>query len=288
MTRLVLSSSMIVCLAFAAAQASAATVVDSFDEIIYWIGDGANKSALVIDWSEATGVGDSTVWGFRWDDAATGQDLLQAVVRGDERLYGKFDYNFARLFGLGYDKDQATPFGITPETLFDEQGIANVNENQADLAVATDPGDLYGEGWKIGDFWHYSLRPGGFDAAWASNPQGMGSHNLNDGDVVGWTFSTLFNYSSFPDDPLPAAAAVSPLSGDYNLDGVVDAADYVVWRDTLGDPASYAVWRENYGTAQSGLSVAPASASSTPEPASASLLIYCLLFLSTHLGRRDR
>jgi hypothetical protein len=53
-------------------------------------------------------------------------------------------------------------------------------------------------------------------------------------------------------------------SGDYNLNGAVDAADYVVWRDTLGtavirfsgadgdgngliDPADYLVWRSHYG-----------------------------------------
>jgi len=58
------------------------------------------------------------------------------------------------------------------------------------------------------------------------------------------------------------------LIGDYNFDGVVDAADYTVWRSTLGstadlrangdntgasfsvvDEADYAAWRSNFGTA---------------------------------------
>jgi hypothetical protein len=52
------------------------------------------------------------------------------------------------------------------------------------------------------------------------------------------------------------------LPGDYNRDGIVDAADYAVWRKTLGsdselaadgsrngviDPADYDVWRLNFG-----------------------------------------
>lgn len=39
--------------------------------------------------------------------------------------------------------------------------------------------------------------------------------------------------------------------GDYNLNGVVDAADYVLWRknpgDHGGDPDGYNTWRQNFG-----------------------------------------
>ena len=50
--------------------------------------------------------------------------------------------------------------------------------------------------------------------------------------------------------------------GDYNGNGIVDAADYTVWRDTLGsttalaadgsgnlvvDQADYGVWKTNFG-----------------------------------------
>jgi hypothetical protein len=40
------------------------------------------------------------------------------------------------------------------------------------------------------------------------------------------------------------------LAGDYNGDGNVDAADYTVWRNGLGEhftSADYFVWRDNYG-----------------------------------------
>ncbi len=52
------------------------------------------------------------------------------------------------------------------------------------------------------------------------------------------------------------------LDGDFNFDGAIDAADYTVWRDTLGstsilsadanqngvvDSEDYLVWANNYG-----------------------------------------
>ncbi|TWU00578.1 Pectate lyase L precursor [Botrimarina colliarenosi] len=70
------------------------------------------------------------------------------------------------------------------------------------------------------------------------------------------------------------------LPGDYNSDGVVDAADYTVWRDYFGSPAGslpndvdggvigaaqYATWVANYG-------VGGAVANSVPEPATSILI----------------
>ncbi|TWT35311.1 hypothetical protein KOR34_02010 [Posidoniimonas corsicana] len=73
--------------------------------------------------------------------------------------------------------------------------------------------------------------------------------------------------------------------GDYNYDGVADAADYTVWRDTLGsttdlrangdntgasagkiDRADYLLWRANYGNTTVPTTPAPAPA---PTPVSA-------------------
>jgi hypothetical protein len=49
---------------------------------------------------------------------------------------------------------------------------------------------------------------------------------------------------------------IPALIGDYNNDGIVDAADYVVWRKGLGTTntqADYDVWRAHFGqTAGSG------------------------------------
>ena len=65
-------------------------------------------------------------------------------------------------------------------------------------------------------------------------------------------------------------AITTELTGDYNENGTVDAADYVLWRDNPaahgGDPAGYNTWRENFGKTLAGGGLA--SGSAVPEPAS--------------------
>ncbi|TWT90879.1 hypothetical protein Mal64_12770 [Pseudobythopirellula maris] len=75
------------------------------------------------------------------------------------------------------------------------------------------------------------------------------------------------------------------LTGDYNLNGVVDAADFTVWRDSMGatglglaadgnfdmvvDAVDYAIWRSNFGMTVP----SPATSMAVPEPAAAGLLL---------------
>ena len=42
-------------------------------------------------------------------------------------------------------------------------------------------------------------------------------------------------------------AVTAPLPGDYNGSGVVDAADYTVWRDSGGSQGAYNIWKANFG-----------------------------------------
>jgi hypothetical protein len=90
--------------------------------------------------------------------------------------------------------------------------------------------------------------------------------------------------------------------GDYNRDGSVDAADYVVWRGTLGhtgddlwadgnwnnavDSGDFNIWRDHLGqTAFAGGSFAAAS---VPEPATAALLLLVPLTLTVRRKRPGR
>jgi T5SS/PEP-CTERM-associated repeat protein len=72
---------------------------------------------------------------------------------------------------------------------------------------------------------------------------------------------------------------IDRLPGDYNQNGVVDAADYVVWRDGLGTTytqADYDVWRANFGqTIGSGTALPSADPLSiaVPEPATWVMLL---------------
>lgn len=58
------------------------------------------------------------------------------------------------------------------------------------------------------------------------------------------------------------------LPGDYNHDGEVNAADYVIWRDSATSPSSYGHWKSNFG-ATSGAGTTAA----VPEPSGLDLCV---------------
>jgi autotransporter-associated beta strand protein len=73
---------------------------------------------------------------------------------------------------------------------------------------------------------------------------------------------------------------LSALPGDYNGNGVVDAADYVVWRKNDGTSTGYNTWRAHFGqTAGNGAAFKSVAASSAvPEPpALAPIVLACLV-----------
>lgn len=83
------------------------------------------------------------------------------------------------------------------------------------------------------------------------------------------------------------APPVTP--GDYNEDGTVDAADYVVWRKNPaafgGDPDGYNTWRTNFGRTSSGGGALVGSAA-IPEPASLLIAVFVVVGISSLSRRR--
>ena len=78
------------------------------------------------------------------------------------------------------------------------------------------------------------------------------------------------------------ASALSGIPGDFNRNGVVDAADYVVWRKNGGAQEEYDTWRANFGSSLgpgSGAALPSANplSAAVPEPASVSLLMLAVL-----------
>jgi hypothetical protein len=90
------------------------------------------------------------------------------------------------------------------------------------------------------------------------------------------------------------------LPGDYNNDGFVDAADYTVWRDTLGqmaaslaadgdnsnliDEADYVAWRQNFGHSRFDFVPGHGNGAAVPEPTS--LTLFGIAWLVLSLSRR--
>jgi hypothetical protein len=73
--------------------------------------------------------------------------------------------------------------------------------------------------------------------------------------------------------------------GDFNDDGVLDAADYVAWRKTGMPPDGYNTWRADFGHPSGSGSVASANAT-VPEPTTLVMLIVTAVRVSTR--RRSR
>lgn len=66
------------------------------------------------------------------------------------------------------------------------------------------------------------------------------------------------------------------VDGDYNMNGVVDAADYVVWRNAFGDfgtAQDYFAWKKNFGRV------------ANPEPSTIVLILIALCFWGTRTPR---
>src|SRR5205823_2518708 len=97
-----------------------------------------------------------------------------------------------------------------------------------------------------------------------------------------------------------AAFSTSVLIGDYNNNGIVDAADYTVWRDHLGqtftlpnrDPANpgaisaadYTAWKTHFGN-HSGSGAGALGSSQVPEP---STLVLALILSAALCGGCSR
>ena len=79
--------------------------------------------------------------------------------------------------------------------------------------------------------------------------------------------------------------STSAIPGDYNFDGTVDAADYVVWRKTDGTPAGYTLWRSHFGQTAGSGSDANSNAA-IPEPTTLVLLMFAAACMS--FGRRGK
>jgi hypothetical protein len=111
-----------------------------------------------------------------------------------------------------------------------------------------------------------------------------------------------FDSPNFADNGV--ALVFDAMVGDFNADGIVDAADYTVWRDTSGqtvvafagadangdmhvDAKDYALWKANFGVAapQTVLgSGSLAGATGVPEPGTGVML--CVAIVLMACGRR--
>jgi len=273
----------------------------TFDDIQYWVGTGANRAAMAVDWSDGSTTPAALVWGFRWNGTAMGRDMLTAIVKADHRLFAKLggsSGNEVAVYGLGYDANNDDQFAISDDTSFDSSSGIAFGSAPFFSAASTNPSDYYSEGWTFA-FWHYGIAASDpFNGGtWQDSPTGMKYRVLADGAWDSWTFTPTFNFASFAQNPQSATRPPPLLPGDFNNDGRVDADDYDVWRAAFGsttqlaadangngivDAADYTIWRDHFGQPAG----SAAGASSAAEPSSF-LLALCALWLINFLPRKE-
>lgn len=119
---------------------------------------------------------------------------------------------------------------------------------------------------------------------------GLGDVEVVDELKIVWSDGAVQYLLNVPVDQYFAVTYDPTLAGDFNDDGTVNLADYVVWRNLLGSSVSmpnetttpgvvdvedYAVWKANFGGTST--STAATQRTNVPEPAAATILSMAVL-----------
>ena len=160
--------------------------------------------------------------------------------------------------------------GVVPGSDYDE--LNHVLGGAAQLGGTLNVSLISGFMPIVGDLFHIITASSGVTGSFANTMS-----PLLDGNLF-WNINYGLN-------SVDLAIAAAGLAGDYNGDGTVNAADYTVWRNTLGsttdlrangdntgasagiiDRADYDFWKANFGTHAGSGSDAVANVA-VPEPA---------------------
>jgi hypothetical protein len=244
------------------------------------VGPGGSISLTELDWVRA-----SSGFGTTMKDASViGTPLnINGTVYGDgigthARSIIEFALppGYTSLTGIaGIDQQGSSQLSLNPSLQF---AVAATNGSPVDvsLEISVNLADLGFTGMvQVRDLW---------------SREHMGSVVGTFSDWIGWHDAGL--YLLTPD---------SGVTGDYNDDGFVNAADYTVWRNSVGsqinfaadgnldsivDIEDYYVWKLHYG--ESFGSAAGDTLFPAPEPASAILMLFGMLSFCSCSGRRRR
>ena len=171
----------------------------TLDDIHFWVGSGAKRAAVVIDWSRDGQP--SLAWGYRWDGDATLADALLAIGREDPRLTlltADSDYYGLDFYAAGYD-------------LGDSGAVFTLDYNGGYVvAESSDPGALVAGGWLTNGYW--SQRDGAignaYDATTLVDGWGASLTDLADGGWHVFQFASLdWVWGAYPTPAAPAAAS---------------------------------------------------------------------------------
>ena len=219
----------------------AARAAFTMDNIHFWVGEGTNRAALVVDFGVEGR--NPRAWGFRWNGPATNlAELVAAVAHEDPRLGFHTDPSQADTFlsDFSYDAGDAAASFDAPS------GTATDPEAWFAVPRSTTEGDV-----TRGEFWNIVKGAGEtFDevSAW-SNTTGMDAETLADGtwylfriNWYSWNAATWEYAEGSPEARQPQAAE-SPYgwrvaAATLNPADPFSRADAALGRPTVDAPAS--------------------------------------------------
>ncbi|MDL2314988.1 DUF5074 domain-containing protein [Bacteroidales bacterium OttesenSCG-928-C19] len=192
----------------------------TFDSIKFWVGEGENRAALVIDWYDDKG--SAMVWGFRWhkDSTATGETMLRAVAAADPKfsvlVMGGTQYGSV-IAGLGYNPDglgeMCIKYADDAEDLRcpDESGLLYTDAYDFDkFNYPVNSNFRWFSAWTDFGYWSYQLKAEGSDE-FTYAPSGASSRILSDGDWDGWGAQVGWESMSGVPPRMPFEAALPPI-----------------------------------------------------------------------------
>lgn len=166
----------------------------TMDDIKFWVGEGTNRSALVIEWHDGKSP-DALVWGYKWDGEKTGEDMFKAIVKADPRLscvLGKAFGGLIAVGGIGYQFEKTTPrasvyLNNAPQAN-DGNGITRMDTaKDFDNFTFGDPNAHWKSGFYTNGYWVYYTKDNRSDG-WAYSNIVFSQRTLTDGCWDGWSF----------------------------------------------------------------------------------------------------
>ena len=204
------------------AAAGAARAEFTLDDVHFWVGEGSNRAALVVDWN-AEGAS-PLVWGYRWNgEPIPARVAIEAIAREDNRLLYESSVSQwgTSVDALGYDRsDVAAAFDLAAGTSTDPDALVGLYAGTLYWAQSPGTGDSFdGCQWSYGGGVDFDLLS---DGSWYALK------------LVDWTTGESTEPSS------PVAAAESPYAWRVAAADVAgDGSGYGDTANALGEPSRY-------------------------------------------------
>ena len=182
----------------------------TFDDIEFWVGEGENKAALVLQWNDEREQG-ALVWGYKFDGTSNGVNMLKAIAAADPRLYfsGANSAFGLTINGIGYDLDNDGEIGLMNGDT--EVEIVDGYANTSATLTATDPDDLWLCGFSTSGYWSYWLDDNATLPPTSYASTGASGRSLTNNSVDGWNYGNgSITWKTLVAAPVPVTEPALP------------------------------------------------------------------------------